>query len=91
MSDPVNEDKLREPYDHIGLTSAQLLQDVTVDQELVRVGYHVIERQKEENFTQTWRNHWNAACWSLAVSTALWMEGFDTAVVSLQWFQLRPL
>jgi SP family general alpha glucoside:H+ symporter-like MFS transporter len=65
----------------VGLTEAQLQADTGVDPELVRLGYAVIERQKQETFREAWRNHWRAACWSIFLTSALFMEGYDTAVV----------
>ena len=67
----------------VGLTEAQLQADTGVDPELVRIGYAVIEKQKQETFREAWHNHWRAACWSIFLTSALFMEGYDTAVVSL--------
>jgi SP family general alpha glucoside:H+ symporter-like MFS transporter len=68
----------------IGLTDAQLRAEVDVEPELVRLGYEVVERQKKETFREAWRNHWRAACWSIFLTSALFMEGYDPAVVSGQ-------
>lgn len=60
----------------IGLTDEQLRAVLTdVDPELVRIGAQVIARQKTESFRQSWRNHWRAACWSMFLTGALFMEG----------------
>jgi SP family general alpha glucoside:H+ symporter-like MFS transporter len=67
---------------HIGLTNAQFNADSNLDHDKLHIGYEVIQRQKEETFRSTWRSHWRAAVWSLCISTALWMEGYDTNVVS---------
>ena len=73
----------REP-NVVGLTDEQIRAvSGQVDPQLIRVGYEVIARQKTESFRQAWKNHWKAACWSIFLTSALFMEGFDTAVVSL--------
>ncbi|WWC87014.1 uncharacterized protein L201_001897 [Kwoniella dendrophila CBS 6074] len=67
----------------IGLTDEQLRavsQDI--DPELIRIGHEVVSRQKSETFIQCWRNHWGAGMWSLFLSCALFMEGYDTALLS---------
>ena len=70
----------------VGLTDAQLVTLSNIDIELVRIGQQVIEKQKGESFVQAWKNHWRAACWSLFLTSALFMEGYDTAVVrDLSW------
>jgi SP family general alpha glucoside:H+ symporter-like MFS transporter len=56
----------------VDVTDAQILADVEIDHNLLRLGHEVIERQKRETFAETWRNHWRAAIWSLFISTALW-------------------
>ena len=68
----------------VGLTKGQIEAEAgkDIDHELLRVGYEVITRQKQETFMQSWRTHWRGCCWSLFISMALWMEGFDTSVVS---------
>ena len=66
----------------IGLTDAQLRAVCDVDPELVRIGSEVIERQKQETFRQAWRTHWKAGCWAIFLASSLFMEGFDTAIVS---------
>jgi SP family general alpha glucoside:H+ symporter-like MFS transporter len=65
----------------VGLTQAQIDADIDVDLDLVHVGYQVVARQKEESFAQVWKQHWRGGVWSLAISMALWMEGYDTNVV----------
>ncbi|ORY20871.1 trehalose transport-related protein [Naematelia encephala] len=78
------EDDLKHaPVDgQVGLTQAQLDSDLDVDIDLLRVGHQVIERQKTEDFAAVWRYHWRAAIWSLIISMALWMEGYDTNVIN---------
>ncbi|WWD22917.1 hypothetical protein CI109_107412 [Kwoniella shandongensis] len=67
----------------IGLTDAQLRAVAEDnDPELIRIGYEVINRQKSETFAQAWRNHWSAGMWSIFLSSALFMEGYDTALIS---------
>ncbi|ORX35608.1 general substrate transporter [Kockovaella imperatae] len=63
------------------MTTKQKIEDSNLDQELLRIGHQVIARQKEENFGTAWRNHWRAAAWSLFISMALWMEGYDTSIL----------
>lgn len=68
----------------IGLTDEQLRAVVhDVDPELVRIGHEVLARQKTETFLEAWRNHWGAAMWSLFLSTALFMEGYDNSLVRI--------
>ncbi|WRT64889.1 uncharacterized protein IL334_001825 [Kwoniella shivajii] len=67
----------------IGLTDEQLRATVEgVDPELIRIGHEVVARQKQETFSQAWRNHWGAGMWSLFLSCALFMEGYDTGLIS---------
>ncbi|GFZ44894.1 hypothetical protein JCM24511_02620 [Saitozyma sp. JCM 24511] len=66
----------------VGLTQAQIDADIDVDLDLVHVGYQVVARQKEESFAQVWKQHWRGGVWSLAISMALWMEGYDTNVIN---------
>lgn len=67
----------------VGLTEEQLRARVQIDiePELVRLGYEVIQRQKTENFRQSWANHWRAGAWSVFITLALLMEGYDTSLV----------
>lgn len=58
------------------------ISDVTVDPELLRIGFQVVEKQKNASFALGWKQHWRAALWSITISTALIMEGYDTSVVS---------
>ncbi|WWC59367.1 uncharacterized protein I303_101919 [Kwoniella dejecticola CBS 10117] len=67
----------------IGLTDAQLRAVVEdVDPELIRIGHEVVARQKQETFREAWRNHWGAGMWSFVLSCALFMEGYDTGLIS---------
>ena len=66
----------------IGMTEVQAIEDLSLDQELLEVGYRVLADQKKETFTSAWHNHWRGAVWSLFVSLALWMEGFDNSMAS---------
>jgi hypothetical protein len=67
--------------EHIGLTAGQLAEDADTDVALLKLGQQVVSKQKEESFTQSWRNHWRAALWSMVLGTALIMEGLDTSMV----------
>lgn len=71
------------PANQVGLTDAQIATGFDVDHNLLRVGQDIIERQKAEGFWAGWRNNYKACCWSLLISTALWMEGYDASVVRL--------
>lgn len=53
-----------------------------IDSELLQAGRALVEKQKAESFWGAWKRHWPAAVWSMILSTALIMEGYDTAVVS---------
>lgn len=67
--------------EHIGLTAGQIAEDADIDVALLKLGQQVVSKQKEETFTQAWRNHWRAAVWSMVLGTALIMEGLDTGMV----------
>lgn len=71
----------RETTAQIGLTDAQIATGLEFDPDLLRVGHDVIERQKAEGFWAGWRNNYQACLWSLLISTALWMEGYDHSIV----------
>lgn len=72
--------KFKDPQDmSIGLTDTQLNAVTDIDPELVRIGYEVIARQKKETFREAWRNHWRAACWSIFLTSALFMEGYASS------------
>ncbi|OCF32008.1 hypothetical protein I317_06706 [Kwoniella heveanensis CBS 569] len=63
--------------------SGEQLQAVShLDPELVRIGHEVVQKQKSETFLQAWRNHGRAAGWSIFLTSALLMEGFDTAIIN---------
>ena len=67
-----------------GDLTAKPTMDVPVDAfepRLINLGDNVITRQKQKTFRQTCRNHWRAVVWSLTISTALYMEGYDTGLV----------
>jgi hypothetical protein len=68
---------------HIGLTAGQRAEDADIDIALLKLGQQVVSKQKEETFTQAWRNHWRAAVWSMVLGTALIMEGLDTSMVRI--------
>jgi hypothetical protein len=79
MSVHEHENEKRQPENYVSAAEGI---DVNLDHELLRLGHDVIDRQKSENFSASWKNHWRAAGWSLFISMALWMEGFDNALVS---------
>ncbi|OCF78039.1 hypothetical protein I204_02045 [Kwoniella mangroviensis CBS 8886] len=66
----------------VRLTEEQLQAVSHLDPELVRIGHEVVQRQKKESFIQAWRNHGRAAGWSVFLTSALLMEGFDTAIIN---------
>lgn len=66
----------------IGLTDKQLEAVAGIDTELVRKGQEVIARQKQESFRQAWRTHWRAGLWSVVLTLALFMEGYDTGLLN---------
>ncbi|OCF40903.1 hypothetical protein I317_05261 [Kwoniella heveanensis CBS 569] len=69
--------------DIVGLTDEQLRAvSHDIDPELIRIGYEVISKQKEEGFWQAWRNHWGAGMWAIFIGCALFMEGYDTGLIS---------
>lgn len=69
-------------YDGRNVTPIATLEQASLNEELVQQGRALVERQKAETFWEAWAKHWPAAVWSIILSTALIMEGYDTAVVS---------
>ncbi|WWC92593.1 uncharacterized protein L201_007552 [Kwoniella dendrophila CBS 6074] len=70
------------PTEVVKLNEEQIKAVSHLDPELVRIGHEVIEKQKKETFLQAWRNHGRAAGWSIFLTSALLMEGFDTAIIN---------
>ena len=52
------------------------------DPVLLGLGQTVIARFKGETVRESCGNHWRAIVWSAVLSTALYMEGYDTGLVS---------
>ena len=67
---------------HIGLSDAQTAAVGEVDATLLTEGFMLITAEKEAQFRGSIRYHWRAVLWSMALSVALVMDGFDGAVVS---------
>jgi hypothetical protein len=67
--------------EQVGLTDKQQREDAEIDQDLLRIGHLVVDRQRQETFAQAWYNHWRSALWSIVLGTALVMEGMDTGMV----------
>jgi hypothetical protein len=68
----------------ITLTNAQL-ERVTagdIDPILLLAGHAMILDEKERSTIETLKTHWKAAVYSLILSTALIMEGYDAVIVS---------
>jgi len=69
----------------ITLTNAQLerVNAGDIDPVLLLAGQAMILDEKERSTTDTLKTHWKAAMYSLILSTALIMEGYDAVIVSL--------
>ncbi|ORX36271.1 putative maltose permease [Kockovaella imperatae] len=67
---------------HIGLTDAQFEHVTSFDPAILAEGQRFIEEEKAATQGQTLRTHWRGALFSLALSFALVMEGFDCIIGS---------
>ena len=75
----------------VDLSAQHVSKDAQLDQELLRIGHEVIALQKQEPVRMALRNHWKGAIWSLFMSMALWMEGFDTSMLGSSFLSGRSL
>jgi len=66
----------------ITLTHAQTSVISSADPVLVEQGLELIRQEKEMSFRQAIRHHWRALLWSMTLSMALVMDGYDGAIVS---------
>ena len=67
----------------VGLTDAQTAAITSnVDPILLAEGIQLIRAEKEVSFRQAVKYHWRAILWSMCLSVALIMDGYDGAVVS---------
>jgi hypothetical protein len=66
----------------ITLTHAQTSMISSADPVLVEQGLELIRQEKEMSFRQAIRHHWKALLWSMTLSIALVMDGYDGAIVS---------
>jgi hypothetical protein len=68
----------------ITLTNAQLerVNAGDIDPILLLAGHATILDEKERSTIETLKTHWKAAVYSLILSTALIMEGYDAVIVS---------
>jgi hypothetical protein len=66
----------------ITLTHAQTSMISSADPVLVEQGLELIRQEKEMSFRQAIRHHWRALLWSMTLSMALVMDGYDGAIVS---------
>jgi hypothetical protein len=68
----------------ITLTDAQLARTNAsdLDPALVAEGQAMMEDEKQRSTFDTLKTHWRAALYSLALSSALIMEGYDAVIVS---------
>lgn len=67
--------------DHIGLTAAQIEASST-DPVLLGEGLALIQEEKAMRFWTAMKYHWRAAAWSITLSMALVMDGYDGAIVN---------
>jgi SP family general alpha glucoside:H+ symporter-like MFS transporter len=75
---------------HIGLTDAQTAEVTSsVDPTLLAVGFELIREEKDSTFRQALKDHWRAMLWSMFLSVALVMDGYDGAIVSAPLIRLR--
>jgi hypothetical protein len=68
---------------HVGLAAFQTSQLTDIDPVLLAEGFELIRAEKADTFGHAFKNHWRAVLWSMVLSVALIMDGFDGAVVSL--------
>ncbi|WRT69905.1 uncharacterized protein IL334_006896 [Kwoniella shivajii] len=74
---------IRKDYSETVKLNEEQLQAVShLDPELVKIGHEVVQKQKKESFIQAWKTHGRAAGWSIFLTSALLMEGFDTAIIN---------
>lgn len=71
--------------------SAEMVDHVEgLDQTIIQEAVRETERQKSMSFRQTAQIYRKAIFWSVILSTAIVMEGFDLVLVSLYLPQSRP-
>ncbi|RSH93062.1 hypothetical protein EHS25_007415 [Saitozyma podzolica] len=75
-------DKKTHSGSHIGLTDGLAAHATGIDPTVLQAGYALLEEEKGMGLRQCLSTHWRAALWSAFLSTALWMEGFDTSIVN---------
>ncbi|GFZ49878.1 hypothetical protein JCM24511_07281 [Saitozyma sp. JCM 24511] len=75
-------DKKTHSGSHIGLTDGLAAHATGIDPSVLQAGYALLEEEKGMGLRQCLSTHWRAALWSAFLSTALWMEGFDTSIVN---------
>jgi hypothetical protein len=68
----------------ITLTDKQLARERDVDSAQLQEGIAMIEEEKNTPTSQASRPHWRAGIFSLVLSSALIMEGYDAVIVSLE-------
>jgi SP family general alpha glucoside:H+ symporter-like MFS transporter len=68
---------------HIGITAEQAaaLSEASIDPVLLREGQDLAEREKTTPIGTVFRSHWRGALWSLCLSFALVMDGFDGGLI----------
>ncbi|ORX36725.1 trehalose transport-related protein [Kockovaella imperatae] len=64
----------------VGLAAFQAEGLTEVDPYLLAEGFQLIGAEKQAHFRQAFRQHWRAVLWSMGLSVALIMDGYDGAV-----------
>lgn len=77
----------------VGLTSKLIEVSTDIDPVLLAEGVEVIRQEKNETIREAFKYHWRAILWSVTLSLALVMDGYDgsvtTAFYGLPAFQKR--
>ncbi|KAL7425256.1 hypothetical protein Q5752_000944 [Cryptotrichosporon argae] len=69
---------------HIGLTAKQTAAAAAsnVDPELLAQGIELLHEEKSMGAARALKHHWRALAWSLFLSLALFMDGYDGAIIN---------
>ena len=66
----------------IGLTGAQIENVDSTDPVLLADGMELIREEKSMPFGKAMKHHWRGVAWSMALSLALVMDGYDGSIVN---------
>ncbi|BEI81861.1 hypothetical protein CcaverHIS002_0210210 [Cutaneotrichosporon cavernicola] len=66
----------------IGLTPNLIQAGIDIDPVLLAEGLETIRQEKNETLGETFRLHWRAILWSMTLSLALVMDGYDGSITT---------